>query len=121
MFMWEVIVAIILAIMILWYVKQVNFANSELMDWNKSLETKIIQLENDRESEKTLIMDKQELIGQLGQNLRFVESSLTETAQIVVNLEETLAETKAEEKKQKGRAASAHTTRGKFLKNGVRF
>jgi predicted Holliday junction resolvase-like endonuclease len=121
MFMWEVIVAIILAIMILWYVKQVNFANSELMDWNKSLETKIIQLENDRESEKTLIMDKQELIGQLGQNLRFVESSLTETAQIVVNLEETLAETKAEEKKQKGRAASAHTTKGQILEKWCPF
>ncbi len=119
--MWEVFVAIFVALFAFYYVKKVNDSNDDLMEWNKTLESKIIQLENNKDSEKDLIMEKQEIIGQLGQNILFVENALSETAQIVVNLQEKLAETQAEEKKQKGRAQSAHTTKGQILEKWCPF
>lgn len=82
---------------------------------------KISKLETELEQKGLLIMDKQEIIGQLGQNILFTKNALSETAQIVVDLESKLAETQAEEKKQKGRAQSAHTTKGQILEKWCPF
>lgn len=72
-------------------------------------------------TEEVKVEEKQEIIGQLGQNILFIENALSETAQIVVDLESKLAETQAEEKKQKGRAQSAHTTKGQILEKWCPF
>lgn len=80
----------------------------------QSLEERIFEEENK-------MYAKQEIIGQMGQNIRFLENSLGETAQIVVELESKLEETMKEEKKQKGRAQSAHTTKGQILEKWCPF
>jgi predicted Holliday junction resolvase-like endonuclease len=80
----------------------------------QSLEERIV-------AEEAKMDSKQEIIGQMGENIRFLENSLGETAQIVVDLEAKLQETMKEEKKQKGRAQSAHTTKGQILEKWCPF
>jgi len=67
------------------------------------------------------MLEKQERIGQMGQNIRFLESQMGEMGQTIVDLSGKLEATKAEEMKQKGRAASAHTTRGQILEKWCPF
>jgi len=67
------------------------------------------------------LSSKQEIIGQMGENIRFLQKQMGEMGQEIVDLSEKLQTTKEEEKKQKGRAQSAHTTKGQILEKWCPF
>lgn len=93
-------------------VKDEQISNLEML---KGVLEERIQIEEEKMLEKT------EIMGQMGQNIRFLESQMGEMGQTIVDLSEKLEATKAEEMKQKGRAASAHTTRGQILEKWCPF
>jgi predicted Holliday junction resolvase-like endonuclease len=91
-----------------------NSQISQLEFVKESLEKRIIE-----EEEK--LSSKQEIIGQMGENIRFLQKQMGEMGQEIVDLSEKLQTTKEEEKKQKGRAQSAHTTKGQILEKWCPF
>lgn len=112
----------ILGIIWLWrYVKKSQVEDSVKDEQISNLEMLKEVLEQRIESEEAKMMEKTEIIGQMGQKVRFLESTTEELGQTIVDLSEKLEATKAEEKKQKGRAASAHTTRGQILEKWCPF
>ena len=91
-----------------------NAQISQLEFVKESLEKRIVE-----EEEK--LSSKQEIIGQMGENIRFLQKQMGEMGQEIVDLLEKLQTTKEEEKKQKGRAQSAHTTKGQILEKWCPF
>lgn len=91
-----------------------NAQISQLEFVKESLEKRIVE-----EEEK--LSSKQEIIGQMGENIRFLQKQMGEMGQEIVDLSEKLQTTKEEEKKQKGRAQSAHTTKGQILEKWCPF
>lgn len=102
---------------ILWLFKTKSDATKRAIQAESSRATSIQQLQRAfNESD-----EKGQKIGELVQNVRYLESQMGEMGQTIVDLTEKLESTKAEEKKQKGRAASAHTTRGQILEKWCPF
>jgi len=112
----------ILGVIWLWrYVKKSQAKDSIKDEQISNLETLKEMLEQRIQNEEEKMIEKTERIGQMGQNIRFLESQMGEMGQTIVDLSENLKATKAEEMKQKGRAASAHTTRGQILEKWCPF
>jgi len=91
-----------------------NAQISQLEFVKDSLEKRIVE-------EELKLSSKQEIIGQMGENIRFLQKQMGEMGQEIVDLSEKLHTTKEEEKKQKGRAQSAHTTKGQILEKWCPF
>jgi len=91
-----------------------NAQISQLEFVKDSLEKRIVE-------EELKLSSKQEIIGQMGENIRFLQKQMGEMGQEIVDLSEKLQTTKEEEKKQKGRAQSAHTTKGQILEKWCPF
>jgi len=115
------VIEVICAIWLWRFVKANQVKESEKNARIIKLEFLKNSLEDKIREEEEKMLEKQERIGQMGQNIRFLESQMGGMGQTIVDLSGKLEATKAEEMKQKGRAASAHTTRGQILEKWCPF
>ncbi len=109
--MWEWISAGLLIVLLWLATRYMNISNMEPVI--ERIEVPV------QDNTQLLILTEQ--LGSSQQQVKFLDATIATLSHQVANLETDLENTQAEAKKQKGRAASAHTSKGQILEKWAPF